>query len=153
MPYALIIVHAHIVHIILVLVFSCTIINGTGNDVIPPNTANNIMLNPVLVFLTKTFVDLIMFHVTQTTESITLYGQLYFKHSPEDGSVEIVCVHAMNGVQVVGSSQLGCELDPGHLQNLIGDVSLYDLDKMLHLMSVQLQLPELHRAACAFHQC
>lgn len=72
--------------------------------------------------------------------------------SPEDGSVEVVCMHAVDGVQVAGGGQLGCELAPGHLQDLVGDVSLYHLDKMLHLMSVQLQLAKLHRATCTFHQ-
>lgn len=77
---------------------------------------------------------------------------MQFQASPEDGSVEVVCVCAVDGVQVVGSGQLGCELAPGHLQDLVGDVSLYHLDKMLHLMSVQLQLTKLHRATGAFHQ-
>lgn len=72
--------------------------------------------------------------------------------SPEDGSVEVVCVRAVDGVQVAGSSQLGGELAPGHLQDLVGDVTLYHLDKMLHLVSVKLQLTELHRATGAFHQ-
>ena len=56
--------------------------------------------------------------------------------SPEDGSVEVVCMCTVNGVQVVGSGQLGCELAPGHLQDLVGDVSLDHLDKMLHFVSV-----------------
>lgn len=72
--------------------------------------------------------------------------------SPEDGSVEVVCVCAVNGIQVTGGGQLGCELAPGHLQDLVGDVSLDDLDKMLHLVSVELELTELHRAAGTFHQ-
>lgn len=72
--------------------------------------------------------------------------------SPEDGSVEVVCVCAVDGVQVAGSGQLGCELAPGHLQDLVGDVSLDHLDKMLHLMSVELQLTKLHRATCTFYQ-
>lgn len=59
---------------------------------------------------------------------------------------------AVDGVQVACSGQLGCELAPGHLQDLVGDVSLNHLDKMLHLVSVELQLSELHRAAGAFHQ-
>ena len=53
-------------------------------------------------------------------------------------------MRAVDGVQVAGSGQLGCELAPGYLQDLVGDVSLYHLDKMLHLMSVQLQLMKLH---------
>lgn len=61
-------------------------------------------------------------------------------------------MRAVDGVQVAGSCQLGCELAPGHLQDLVGDVSLYHLDKMLHLVSVQLQLTELHRATCTSHQ-
>lgn len=59
---------------------------------------------------------------------------------------------AVDGVQVAGSGQLGCELAPGHLQDLVGDVPLDHLDKMLHLVSVQLQLTELHRAAGSFYQ-
>lgn len=73
------------------------------------------------------------------------------QRSPEDGSVEVVCMCAVDGVQVAGSGQLGCELAPGHLQDLVGDVSLDHLDKMLHLMSVELQLTKLHRATCTFH--
>lgn len=72
--------------------------------------------------------------------------------SPEDGSVEVVCVCAVDGVQVAGSGELGCELAPGHLQDLVGDVALDHLDKVLHLMPVKLQLAKLHRAAGAFHQ-
>lgn len=45
---------------------------------------------------------------------------------------------AVDGVQVAGGGQLGGELAPGHLQDLVGNVSLYHLDKMLHLMSVEL---------------
>lgn len=58
--------------------------------------------------------------------------------SPEDGSVEVVCMCAVDGVQVAGGGQLGSELAPGHLQDLVGNVSLYHLDKMLHLVSVEL---------------
>lgn len=72
--------------------------------------------------------------------------------SPEDGSVEVVCMCAVDGVQVAGSGELGCKLAPGHLQDLVGDVSLDHLDKVLHLMPVQLQLAKLHRAAGPFHQ-
>ena len=61
-------------------------------------------------------------------------------------------MRAVDGVQVVGRGQLGCELTPGHLQDLISDVTLYDFDKMLHLVPVQLQLAELHGATCTFHQ-
>lgn len=60
---------------------------------------------------------------------------------------------AVDGVQVAGSGQLGCELAPGHLQDLVGNVPLYHLDEMLHLMSVQLQLTKLHRATSTFNQC
>jgi len=66
-----------------------------------------------------------------------------FPPSPEDGSVEVVCVRPVDGVQVAGGGQLGCELAPGHLQDLVGDVSLHHLDKMLHLVPVQLQLVKL----------
>lgn len=59
-----------------------------------------------------------------------------FQASPEDGSVEVVCMYAVDGVQVAGSGQLGGEFAPRHLQDLIGNVSLNHLDKMLHLMSV-----------------
>lgn len=75
-----------------------------------------------------------------------------FQPSPEDGSVEVVSMCAVDGVQVAGSSQLGCELAPGHLQDLVGDVTLYHLDKVLHLVSVELQLMKLHWATCTFHQ-
>ena len=61
-------------------------------------------------------------------------------------------MRAVDGVQVVGSGQFGSELHPGHLQDLVGDVSLYHFNKMLHLMSVELQLMKLHRAARTFHQ-
>lgn len=71
---------------------------------------------------------------------------------PEDGSVEVVCMCAVDGVQVTGSGKLCCELAPGHLQDLICYVALYHLHKVLHLVSVQLQLTELHRAAGTFHQ-
>lgn len=64
------------------------------------------------------------------------YAQIQFQPAPEDGSVEVVCMRAVDGVQIAGSGQLGCELAPGHLQDLVGDVSLDHLDKMLHLMSV-----------------
>lgn len=60
---------------------------------------------------------------------------------------------AVDSVQVAGSGELGCELAPGHLQDLVGDVSLDHLDKVLHLMPVELQLAKLHRATGAFHQC
>lgn len=59
-----------------------------------------------------------------------------FQASPEDGSVEVVGMCAVDGVQVAGSGQLGSELAPRHLQDLIGNVSLNHFDKMLHLMSV-----------------
>lgn len=78
--------------------------------------------------------------------------RLQFCGSPEDGSVEVVCVRAVDGVQVAGGGQLGSELAPGHLQDLVGDVALDHLDEVLHLVSVELKLPELHRAAGAFHQ-
>lgn len=61
---------------------------------------------------------------------------MQFQPSPKDGSVEVVCMSAVDGVQVAGSGQFGCELAPGHLEDLVGDVSLYHLDKMLHLVSV-----------------
>lgn len=76
-----------------------------------------------------------------------------FRLSPEDGSVEVVGVCAVDAIQVTGTGQLGCELSPGHLQDLVGDVALYDFHKMLHFVPVELQLMELHRAARAFHQC
>lgn len=79
-------------------------------------------------------------------------AQVQFQFPPEDGSVEVVCVSAVDGVQVAGGGELGCELAPGHLQDLVGDVSLDHLDKMLHLMPVKLQLPKLHRASSAFNQ-
>lgn len=60
---------------------------------------------------------------------------------------------AVDGIQVIDSSQLGSELTPGHLQDLVSDVALNDFNKMLHLVAVQLQLAELHGAACTFHQC
>ena len=58
---------------------------------------------------------------------------------------------AVDGVQVADAAQLGGELAPGHLQDLVGQVALNDLDKVLHLMPVELQLMELHRTAHAFH--
>lgn len=61
-------------------------------------------------------------------------------------------MRAVDGVQVAGGGQLGRELTPGHLEDLVGDVSLDYLDKVLHLVSVELQLTELHRATGAFHQ-
>lgn len=79
-------------------------------------------------------------------------AQVHFRSPPEDGSVEVVCVSAVDGVQVAGGGELGCELAPGHLQDLVGDVSLDHLDKVLHLMPVKLQLPKLHRASGAFNQ-
>lgn len=79
-------------------------------------------------------------------------ARVQFQSPPEDGSVEVVCVSAVDGVQVAGGGQLGCELAPGHLQDLVGDVSLDHLDKVLHLMPVKLQLPKLHRASGAFNQ-
>lgn len=79
-------------------------------------------------------------------------AQVQFQFPPEDGSVEVVCVSAVDGVQVAGGGELGCELAPGHLQDLVGDVSLDHLDKVLHLMPVKLQLPKLHRAPGAFNQ-
>lgn len=53
-----------------------------------------------------------------------------------------MCV--VDGVQVVGTAQFLRELAPGDLKDLISDVSLNHLHKVLHLMSVQLQLTELH---------
>lgn len=79
-------------------------------------------------------------------------ARVQFQFPPEDGSVEVVCVSAVDGVQVAGGGELGCELAPGHLQDLVGDVSLDHLDKVLHLMPVKLQLPKLHRASGAFNQ-
>lgn len=58
----------------------------------------------------------------------------------------------MDGVQVIGTAQLLCELAPGDLQDLISDVTLDHLHKVLHLMSVKLQLTELHRASCSLYQ-
>lgn len=55
----------------------------------------------------------------------------------------------VDGVQVVGAAQLVCELAPGDLQDLISDVALNHLHEVLHLMPVQLQLTELHRATCS----
>lgn len=78
---------------------------------------------------------------------------MQFQSLPEDGSVEVVCVCAVDGVQVAGGGELGYELAPGHLQDLVGDVSLDHLDKVLHLMPVKLQLAKLHRAAGTFNQC
>ena len=72
--------------------------------------------------------------------------------SPEDGSVEVVGVHAVDGVQVLGGGQLGRELAPGHLQDLVGDVALDYLHKVLHLVAVELQLPELHRVPRPLNQ-
>lgn len=82
----------------------------------------------------------------------TVKARLQFRVPPEDGSVEVVCVCAVDGVQVVGGGEFCCELAPGHLQDLVGDVSLDHLDKVLHLMPVKLQLAKLHRAAGAFNQ-
>lgn len=84
------------------------------------------------------------------TESFQKDVQFWF--SPEDGSVEVVCMCAVDGIQVIDSGQLGSELTPGHLQDLVSDVALNDFDEMLHLVAVQLQLAELHGAAGAFHQ-
>lgn len=67
-----------------------------------------------------------------------------FRASPEDGSVEVVRVHAVDSVKVAGSGQLGGELAPRHLENLVGDVSLDHFHKVLHLVPVELQLTELH---------
>lgn len=78
---------------------------------------------------------------------------MHYCVSPEDGSVEIVCVCAVDGVQVAGGGQLRGELTPGHLQDLVGDVPLDHFDKMLHLVSVELQLTELHRATSSFDKC
>lgn len=61
-------------------------------------------------------------------------------------------MHAVDGIQVAGSGQLGGELAPGHLEDLVGDVSLDHFHKVLHLVPVELQLTELHRAAGALHQ-
>lgn len=61
-------------------------------------------------------------------------------------------MHAVDGIQVAGCGQLGGELAPRHLENLVGDVSLDHFHKVLHLVSVELQLTELHRAAGALHQ-
>lgn len=72
--------------------------------------------------------------------------------SPEDGSVEVFCVSAVNGVQIAGAAQFVCELAPGHLKNLISDVTLNDLHKVLHLMSVELKLMELNGSTCTLHQ-
>lgn len=68
---------------------------------------------------------------------------MQFTNSPEDGPIEVVCMGAMDGVQISNVGQFVGELTPGHLQDLICDVALNDLDKVLHLMSVQLQLAEL----------
>lgn len=78
---------------------------------------------------------------------------MQFQSLPEDGSVEVVCVCAVDGVQVAGGGELGYELAPGNLQDLVGDVPLDHLDKVLHLMPVKLQLAKLHRAAGTFNQC
>lgn len=59
---------------------------------------------------------------------------------------------AVDGVQVADAAQLVGELAPGHLQDLVGQVALNDLDKVLHLVPVELQLMELHRAAHALDQ-
>lgn len=64
------------------------------------------------------------------------YGRAQCRPSPEDGSVEVVCMCAVDGIQVAGSGQLGSELTPGHLQDLVCDVALNHLDKVLHLVSV-----------------
>lgn len=61
-------------------------------------------------------------------------------------------MHAVDGIQVAGGGQLGGELAPGHLENLVGNVSLDHFHKVLHLVPVELQLTELHRAAGALHQ-
>lgn len=87
-----------------------------------------------------------------TQKQVQQKARVQFQCPPEDGSVEVVCVSAVDGVQVAGGGQLGCELAPGHLQDLVGDVSLDHLDKVLHLMPVKLQLPKLHRASGAFNQ-
>ena len=63
---------------------------------------------------------------------------------PEDGPVEVLCVCAVDGVEVAGAAELLSELTPRHLQDLVSYVALNHLHKVLHLMSVQLQLPELH---------
>lgn len=72
--------------------------------------------------------------------------------SPEDGSVEVFGVCAVNGVQIAGTAQFVCELAPGHLKDLVGDVALDHLHKVLHLVSVELQLMELNGATGTFHQ-
>lgn len=72
--------------------------------------------------------------------------------SPEDGSVEVFGVCAVNRVQVVGAAQFVCELAPGHLKDLVSDVALDHLHKVLHLVSVELQLMELSGATGTFHQ-
>lgn len=72
--------------------------------------------------------------------------------SPEDGSVEVLGVRAVNGVQVVGTAQFVCELTPGHLKDLVSDVALDHLHEVLHLVSVELQLMELSGATGTFHQ-
>lgn len=72
--------------------------------------------------------------------------------SPEDSSIEVFGVRAVDGVQVIGTAQFVCELAPGHLKDLVSDVALDHLHKVLHLVSVQLQLMELDGATSTFYQ-
>ncbi len=74
------------------------------------------------------------------------------ERSPEDGSVEVLGVRAVNGVQVGGAAQFVRELAPGHLKDLVSDVALDHLHEVLHLVSVELQLMELSGATGTFHQ-
>lgn len=72
--------------------------------------------------------------------------------SPEDRLVQVLGMGALDVLQVTHHGQPGPELTPGDVQDLVGDVALGDLHKVLHLMLEQLQLAELHGASCGAHQ-
>ena len=46
-------------------------------------------------------------------------------------------MRAVDGIQVVDGGHLGLEFAPGDLQDLVRDVALDHLHKVLHLVSVQ----------------
>lgn len=72
--------------------------------------------------------------------------------SPEDGSVEVFCMSTVNCVQIAGTAQFLRKLTPGHLKDLVSDVTLDDLHKVLHLVSVELELVELNGSTRTLHQ-
>lgn len=64
--------------------------------------------------------------------------------SPENSPVQVLGMGPLDLLQVAHDSEAGSELTPADMQDLVSNVALDDLHKMLHLMLKQLQLPELH---------